>query len=100
MGREVQEREDDIEEMEDKKAPREEGELSDEDEEDDEVFTLHCRRCSFRGSSRKELDRHRAWHHWEKKRESQSPRPSRYSSSVSSYQRYSGSEMKYQPRYR
>ena len=95
-------------ELENTNAGREEGELSEEDEEDAEVFTLHCRRCRFGCSSRKELEKHRAWYHREERRESRSPatfKRSRYStSSSSSHQKYSSSgvspykhkQMKYQ----
>ena len=90
------------EELEDTEAVREEGELS----EEEEVFTLHCRRCRFVCCSRKELERHRDWYHREERRESRSPANKRSRYSTSSYQRYSSSEgspfkqMKYQHRYK
>ena len=89
---------------EDAKAVREEGELSEEDEDDDaEVFTFNCRfvNCRFVCSSRKELLRHRERYHREERRGIQSSR-----SSNSSYPRYPSSEgskykqMKYQHRYK
>ena len=85
-------------------AVREEGELSEEDEDDDaEVFTFNCRfvNCRFVCSSRKELLRHRERYHREERRGIQSSR-----SSNSSYPRYPSSEgskykqMKYQHRYK
>ena len=97
------EREED--ELKDTKALREEGELTDEDENDPEVFKLHCRRCRFGCSSRKELEKHLARYHREGRRESRSPayKRSRYSTSsrYPKYPRYAVSpskQMKYQPK--
>ena len=110
---EVQEREDMREdELEDTNADREEGELSEEEEDyDAAVLTLHCSRCRFMCSSRKELEKHSAWYHREReqRRDGRSPayKRSRYSSSSSSsYQKYSSSavspyeQLKYQHRYK
>ena len=89
------------EDLEDTKAVREEGELS----EEEEVFTLHCRRCRFVCSSSKELEKHRKWYHRAERRASESPAYKRSRHSSSRYQRYSSSEdspykqMKYQHRY-
>lgn len=93
------------EELEDKKAVREEGELSEEEEDAAEVFTLHCRRCRFVCWSSKELEKHRKWYHRVEKRASESPAYKRSRQSTSRYQRYSSSEdspykqVKYQHRY-
>ena len=87
-----EERED---ELVDTNALREEGELSEEEDEyNEEVFTLHCRRCRFVCRSRRELEKHSAWYHREERKEGGSPayKRSRYStSSSSSYQKYSSS---------